>query len=81
MAFGRNPLSVYVFSVVLDSILTRWRIGGADVKWLIYSRAFASWRAPCCGGDAASLFYALAYVVFWGVVVSIMYRKRVFIGV
>lgn len=81
VAFGRNPLSAYFFSVVLDNILTRWDIGDANAKGLIYSRAFASWGEPCCGGEAASLFYALAYVAFWGVVVWIMYRKRVFIGI
>ena len=58
-AFGRNPLSAYFLSVVLDNILTRWKIGGVDVKWTIYSRAFASWAVPCCGAEAASLFYAL----------------------
>ena len=36
---------------------------------------------PCCGAEAASLFYALAYVALWGGVVWIMYRKRVFIGI
>jgi predicted acyltransferase len=81
VAFGRNPLSAYFLSVVVDTILTRWRIGGADAKWLIYSHAFASWGVPCCGAEAASLFYALAYVALWGVVVSVMYRKRVFLGI
>jgi predicted acyltransferase len=80
-AFGRNPLSAYCFSVVLDTILTRWNIAGVDVKWAIYSRAFAWWAVPCCGREAASLFYALTYVAFWGGVVWIMYRKQVFIGI
>jgi predicted acyltransferase len=80
-AFGRNPLSAYFLSVVLDNLLSRWKIGGVDVKWTIYSHAFASWAVPCCGAEAASLFYALAYVALWGGVVWIMYRKRVFIGI
>jgi len=79
-AFGRNPLSAYVGSVVVDRSLTKWTIGGVDAKSLIYSRAFASWGVPCCGGEAASLFYALAYVGFWGIVVWFLFRKRVFIG-
>ena len=79
-AFGRNPLSAYVGSVVLDRSLTRWTIGGADAKSVIYSRAFASWGVPCCGAEAASLFYALAYVAFWGMLVWLLYRKRIFIG-
>ena len=79
-AFGRNPLSAYVGSVVLDRGLSKWTLGGADAKSLIYSRAFASWGVACCGGEAASLFYALAYVAFWGAVVWLLYRKRIFIG-
>ena len=51
-----------------------------DAKSLIYSRAFASWGVPCCGGEAASLFYALAYVAFWGMIVWMLFRKRIFIG-
>jgi predicted acyltransferase len=80
-AFGRNPLSAYFLSVVLDTILTRWKIGDVDVKWAVYSHAFASWAVPCCGAEAASLFYALTYVALLGAVVWIMYRKRVFIGI
>jgi predicted acyltransferase len=80
-AFGRNPLLAYVLSVALDNILSRWKIAGVEVKWTIYSRAFASWAVPCCGSEAASLFYALAYVALWGGVGWIMYRKRVFIGI
>jgi predicted acyltransferase len=80
-AFGRNPLSAYFLSVVLDNLLSRWKIGGVDVKWTIYSHAFASWAVPCCGAEAASFFYAIAYVALWGMVVWIMYRKRVFIGI
>ena len=44
-AFGRNPLSAYVGSVVVDRSLTKWTIGGVDAKSLIYSRAFASCRS------------------------------------
>jgi predicted acyltransferase len=81
VAFGRNPLFAYFCSVVLDNILTRWRIGGIDLKWRIYSPLIRSWAVPCCGAVNASLFYALAYVAFWGVIVWIMHRQRVFIGI
>jgi predicted acyltransferase len=81
VAFGRNPLLAYFCSVVVDNILTRWRIGGIDLKWRIYSPVFRSWAVPCCGPEAASLFYALAYVAFWGVIVWILYRQRVFVGI
>ena len=83
VAFGRHALATYLLSVGLDSVLSRWTIRTSDVslKWELYSRGVASWAVPCCGEEAASVFYALAYVAFWGVVVWVMYRKRVFIGI
>jgi predicted acyltransferase len=81
VAFGRNPLFAYFCSVVLDNILTRWHIAGSDLKWIMYSNMFASWAVPCCGTEAASLFYALAYVALWGVVVWVMHRRRIYVGI
>jgi predicted acyltransferase len=84
VAFGRNPLASYFLSVAADRVLTRWTIGsqsGASVKWEIYRHAFGSWAVPCCGMEAASLFYAIAYVALWGAIVVFMYRRRVFLGV
>jgi predicted acyltransferase len=82
-AFGRNPLAAYFLSIGLDSLLSRWVVspGGASLKWTIYSQLFGSWGVPCCGAEAASLFYALAYVGFWGAVVWVMYRRRIFVGI
>jgi predicted acyltransferase len=48
---------------------------------VLYRAAFASWLRPCCGGEAASLGYALAYVVLWGAILGEMYRRRIFIGI
>src|SRR5262249_53161652 len=63
LAFGRNPLAGYFLSVALDAALTRLTVGGASVKASVYRHLFASWIAPCCGAEAASLLYAVAYVV------------------
>jgi predicted acyltransferase len=84
VAFGRNPLAAYFLSVAADRALTRWTISsqsGASVKWEIYWHAFGSWAVPCCGAEAASLFYAIAYVALWGGILMFMYRRRVFLGV
>ena len=81
-AFGRNPLAAYSLSVGLDSILTRWVVGdGASLKSELYHRLFAEWLQPCCGAEAASLTYAVAYVVLWTVVMLQMHRRRIFIGI
>jgi predicted acyltransferase len=83
VAFGRNALAAYLLSVGLDSVLTRWTISASDVslKSVLYARGIASWAVPCCGEEAASLFYALAYVALWSVVLILMYRRRLIIRI
>ena len=82
LAFGRNPLAGYTLSVAFDSLLTRWApVGDVPLKSAIFHRAVARWAVPCCGAEGASLIYALAYVALWGLVLGVMYRKRVFIGI
>jgi len=78
-AYGRNPLAAYFLSVGFDAVLTRWRIAeGGSLKGLLYRAAFLSWLRPA---ELASLGYALAYVVLWGVVLFEMHRRRIFIGI
>jgi len=81
-AYGRNPLAAYFLSVGLDSVLTRWLVGGGEsLKGFAYRTAFASWLRPCCTAEAASLAYAVAYVVLWAAVMLELYRRRIFIGI
>jgi len=80
-AFGRNPLAAYFLSVGLDSILTRLVVDGGSLKGHLFRGLFVPWLQPCCGAEAASLAYAVAYVVLWGVVMVEMQRRRVFIGI
>jgi predicted acyltransferase len=82
VAFGRNALAAYFLSVGLDAVLTRSLVGeGASLKSELYYGTFAVWLQPCCGGEVASLAYAVAYVVLWGVVLGEMHRRRIFIGI
>lgn len=76
LAFGRNALAAYFLSILLDTLMTQ-----SPLKWSLYSNAFASWLGPCCGEETASLSYALAYVALWAVVVTVMYRRRLFVGI
>jgi predicted acyltransferase len=84
VSFGRNALAAYFLSVGLDSLLTRWPIdaqAGASVKWDLYWYGFGSWVSQCCSAKAASLAYAVTYTALWGLVVTLMYRRRLFIGI
>jgi len=82
VALGRNPLAAYFLSVGLDSVLTRWAVSdGAPMKAVLYSRLFAATIQPCCGLEAASLAYAVAYVMLWGAVMLEMQRRGIFVGI
>jgi predicted acyltransferase len=81
-AYGRNALAAYFLSVGLDSVLTRWIVaGGESLKGFLYRIAFASWLRPCCTAEAASLGYAIAYVVLWAMVMLEMSRRRLYIAI
>jgi predicted acyltransferase len=81
-AYGRNTLAAYFLSVGFDSVLTRWRVAdGSSLKAFLYRTGFASWLRPCCGAEAASLGYAVAYVALWGAILFEMHRRRIFIGI
>ena len=86
VAFGRNPLAGYFLSVGADSVLTRWIVSvgteyAASLKGFLYRVLFASWAGRCCGGETASLAYALAYVAVWALVLGEMHRRRIYIGI
>ena len=52
-----------------------------SLKGIIYRSTFVPWLRPCCGAEGASLGYAIAYVVLWGVILGEMYRRRIFIRI
>ena len=80
--YGRNPLAAYFLSVGFDSLLTRVTItGSGSLKGIVYRSVFVPWLRPCCGSEAASLGYAIAYVALWGVILGAMYRRRIFIRI
>jgi predicted acyltransferase len=82
LAFGTNALVVYFlseFAVLVASLIKFTRADGSrvDVLGLIYEKLFASWASPI----NASLMFALCTVLVWLGVMSILYRKRIFIKV
>ena len=81
LVFGTNSIAVFFASGLLAKMLGRWKVGAGDeamsVKNWIYGEWFASWAGPLNG----SLFFALAYVAVWLVVLIPIYRMRWFIRV
>ena len=82
LVFGTNALAVYFLSeffVLLASLVRFTRPDGsqADLLGLIYEKLFASWASPV----NASLAFAVCTVLLWLGVMSLLYRKRIFIKV
>jgi predicted acyltransferase len=82
IVFGTNALAVYFlseFAVLLASLVKFTRPDGSrsDVLGMIYEKLFASWLAPV----NASLLFAVCTVLVWLGVMSLLYRKRIFIRV
>jgi predicted acyltransferase len=80
--FGMNSIAVYVLSETVSRILGDASIALVDgtattLKTFLYEHFFASWAGPLDG----SLLYALTYVTFWLGIMSMFYKKRVFIKI
>jgi len=80
--FGVNAIALFVGSALLARMMNLWcvpRLNGklGTSKTFIYEHLFASWASPV----NASLFYAIVYVLFWLGVLTILYRKKIFIKV
>ncbi|MFQ6617826.1 MAG: acyltransferase family protein [Fidelibacterota bacterium] len=80
--YGMNAILVYFLSGVVARILINLKVSqsegaGITLKTYIYQHAYASWA----GGINGSLFYALSYVLIWLGIMTIFYRKRIFIKI
>ncbi len=82
LIFGSNALALYFlaefFSRVI-SIITFPRADGGrvDLQSWVYENFYASWASPL----NASLLFAITIVLLWLGVLTILYRKRIFIKV
>jgi predicted acyltransferase len=80
--FGANALALYFLaelSANLISIISFTRADGsrASLQAIIYDNLFASWASPL----NASLAFAVCTVLVWLGVMSLLYRRRIFIKV
>jgi predicted acyltransferase len=82
LVFGTNAITAYWLStlcgIVLDWI-TLTRPDGEQVvlKTYLYDALYASWLSPA----NASLAYAVTYVLVWLGLLSVLYRRRIFIRI
>ena len=77
IVFGVNPIAVYVSSTAAGALMEATTIHGANLRDRIYRALFTGWASP----PAASLLFALAYVVLWLAVMGVLYRRRIFVRI
>jgi predicted acyltransferase len=76
--FGVNALALYVFSGIMSNLLGLIELPGkATLQDWIFENLFLSWAKPI----TASLAFAVSYVLLWLFLMSILYRKRIYIKV
>jgi predicted acyltransferase len=80
--YGVNPMVAFVGSAVLARLIysiIKIRYSGQSVSLqsAIYQSAFASWLSPM----NASLAFALAFVLFFLAVLTLLYRRNIILKV
>ncbi len=80
--FGVNALAVFVLSGLAARLMMRWSLPRTDgspgnLQTFIFDHLFASWASPI----NASLCYAVAFVLVWLGLMSVLYRWKIFIKV
>lgn len=82
LVFGTNAIVAYVASTLLNNTFKKiiWTASdGTEVvlrKWL-YEHLFAPWSSPL----HSSLLYAITYLLLWLILLTPLFRRRVFIRV
>jgi len=83
LVFGTNSIAAYWLSSLVAIALTRIQVAGpaAGEAWTLKTylerTLYESWLSPM----NASLAYAVTYVCVWLALLSVLYRKRIFIKV
>ncbi|MGH7460373.1 MAG: acyltransferase family protein [Longimicrobiales bacterium] len=78
--FGMNAIAAFFLSSIGARSLNLIKVAGPDgapiaLKTFIFNNAYQSWLSPI----NASLAFALTYVLFWLGIMTILYRRRIFI--
>lgn len=82
VVYGTNPLVAFLGSGLMarligSMIVWQGETGRVSLQSFIYRELFASWLAP----RNASLLYAIAFVMLWYLILSVMYKRGVIVKV
>ncbi len=75
--FGVNAIALYVGSGIMADLLGVIHVQGRSLGGWIYDHAFASWLTDI----NASLAFAIAFVLFWLLLMWLLWRRRIFLRV
>jgi predicted acyltransferase len=80
--YGTNPILAYVGSgvmarIIYSLIMVRYDGRTMSLETAIYESVFASWLAP----RNASLAFAVCIVLFWLGILTVLYRRKIFLKV
>jgi len=75
--FGMNAIALYVGAGIMADLLGVIKVHGNSLGSWIYEKGFASWLSPV----NASLAFAIAFVLFWLLLMWILYRRRIFLKI
>ncbi len=79
--FGSNAITAYVLSSFFGNLFSTITFSAGGTPFSIKSYVYAVLLKPVFGNDLASLMFALLFVALWLGVISILYKKRIFIKV
>lgn len=77
--FGTNAIAAFFLSGAGARVMNMIKVGSPDgpigLKTFLYKNYYLSWLEPL----NASLLFAITYTLFWLAIMTIFYRKRIFI--
>lgn len=84
--YGVNPITAYFGASIMayTSVWIRWKDAAGEtvyLKYFLYDHLFKSWVPHIAGHTVSSACWGLFYVVFWGIIMWILYKKKIFIKV
>ena len=77
--FGTNAIAAFVGSTLLVKLLRLVKVGSGGEKTGVLAWTYQHAFVPWAGNLNGSLAYAVSYVLLWMALMTILYRKRIFI--
>jgi predicted acyltransferase len=82
VVFGTNAISAYALSTLMTKALALWTVTRPNgMQVMLKTYIFEVYFLPLAARRQASILYALAFVTLWLALMSLLYRKRIFIKI